>query len=62
MSDGLITLNCLLLGDPPSEIFEIDIAKTRTVSSLKKAAQKEMEPALDHRPANKLTLWKVETS
>ncbi|KAJ8584000.1 hypothetical protein M405DRAFT_747732 [Rhizopogon salebrosus TDB-379] len=53
-------LNCLVLGDDPSHIFEIKIAPTESVSALKKVIKAEKTPQFDDVPADHLTLWKID--
>ena len=52
-------LNCLVSGDAPSNIFEIKIAPTESVSALKELIKEKQKPQFDHVPANRLDLWKV---
>jgi hypothetical protein len=52
-------LNCWVHGDDVGQIFQIDIANTESVSTLKKAIKEEKKPELDHVAAGSLTLWKV---
>lgn len=41
MSDGIFTLNCFVLGDQYSQVFQVEIPNTKTVSSLKKEIKNE---------------------
>jgi hypothetical protein len=52
-------LNCLVLGDDPSRIFEIKIAPTENVSALRDIIKKERTPQFDYAPASHLELWEV---
>jgi hypothetical protein len=61
-SDGIITLNCLVLGDPPSKVFEIETEKTGTVSSLKNAVKKEKERTFQCVDASALQAYQVSVS
>jgi len=35
MSDDHVTLNCLILGEPPENVFPVNIARSNTVDALK---------------------------
>ena len=54
-----LALNCLVSGDDTSNIFTIEIANTKNVSTLKDAIKEKKQPAFDHVPADALVLWKV---
>ncbi|KAF0429261.1 crinkler family protein [Gigaspora margarita] len=59
----VITLNCLVEGDDPYDnCFEVEINKTKNVSTLKKAIKNEKTPDFDNFVTNKLKLWKVDVS
>jgi hypothetical protein len=53
-----LKLNCWVLGDDTSQVFEVKIANTESVSALKKAIKNE-KIALQHFDADSLTLCKV---
>jgi len=52
----LIKLNCFVLGDDSSRVFEIKIAPTESVSALKNAFKEERRPLFDHVPADHLNV------
>ena len=58
MSD-ILTLNCLVLGEPAANIFEVKIQKSQTVSALREAIRDKKIHSFQHVDANKLILWKV---
>ena len=55
----ILELNCLVLGEPRSRIFVVEIAGTKSVSALKDAIKEKRKPALDHISADTLIMWKV---
>jgi len=55
----LIKLNCFVLGDDSSRVFEIKIALTESVSALKELVKEKRRPLFDHVPADHLDLWNV---
>jgi hypothetical protein len=57
-SEPLLQLNCLVLGDDPSHIFEIKMQRTESVSALREAV-KEKKSSWDGVDADSLVLWKV---
>ena len=54
-----LSINCLLLGSDSSEVFEVEILKTKKVSSLKDLIKEKQSPRLNHVVASELTVWKV---
>jgi hypothetical protein len=52
-------LNCWVHGEDISQIFQIHIANTESVSMLKEVIKDKKKPELDHVAASSLTLWKV---
>ncbi|KAH9024241.1 hypothetical protein EDB84DRAFT_1616157, partial [Lactarius hengduanensis] len=54
-----IRLNCLVLGDHPSNIFELQIAATESTTILKHLIKEKRQPVFDHIPADAIALWKV---
>ena len=59
MSTGSYTLNCLLLGDALSQIFEIEIAPTKNVAALRRLIKEELKHAFRDIDAKSLMLVKV---
>ena len=55
----LLVLNCLILGDSRNNIFPVEIARAKSVGSLKKAIREEKHPAFQHIASDTLTLWDV---
>lgn len=55
----LLALNCLVLGHPCTNIFEVKIATTEPISFLKDAVKEKTHPAFQHVAAYTLTLWCV---
>ena len=55
----LLSLNCFVLGSDSSEIFTVEILKTKNVSILKKTIKEEQSPRLDHVVASELILSEV---
>src|SRR4051794_12986254 len=58
----IVTLFCLVHGDPVERAFEIDISNDKSVSRLKKEIKKQKENDFRNIDADKLTLWKVDIS
>jgi len=56
---AMISINCLVLGDDLSCIFEIQIASTATVSALKDVIKEKRQPAFNTVVASHLQLWRV---
>jgi hypothetical protein len=54
-----LSINCLLLGRDSSEVFEVEILKTKKVSFLKDLIKEKQSPRLNHVVASELTVWKV---
>ena len=60
-ADHAITLQCWVIGNDPSRVFPVEIAKTKTIGALKKAIKDEKKPEFDQLVADILVLWKVST-
>jgi Crinkler effector protein N-terminal domain len=54
-----LNINCIVLGDNPSQAFTTKLDGTNNVSVLKKAIKDEKKPAFDHVPADTLNILKV---
>ncbi|KAI5992722.1 hypothetical protein EDD15DRAFT_2368000 [Pisolithus albus] len=54
-----LDLNCFILGDDPSKIFDVKIPRTESVSALKNLIKKTLSPKLNHVAIADLTVWKV---
>ena len=52
-------LNCLVLGDHPARIFEVDIGRTQTVWDLKKLIKEKKKNAFRDIDADRLLPMKV---
>jgi hypothetical protein len=59
MSEPTLSINCLLLGSDSSEVFTVEILKTKNVSILKRLIKEQQSPRLNHVAASELTVWKV---
>ena len=59
MSTDTLSINCLVLGVDSSEVFTVEILKTKNVSILKGLIKKQQSPRLNHLDASELTIWKV---
>ncbi|KAI0255340.1 hypothetical protein BJV78DRAFT_1350597 [Lactifluus subvellereus] len=55
----VIQLNCLILGEPPSRFFDVEIASKETVYNLKDVIKKRREITFQHVDAAHLDLWQV---
>ena len=53
------TLNCLVVGDDPDQLFPVRISKKKRIDSLKSLIKKMKAPHLDHIAASDLDLWQV---
>ncbi|KAG2337821.1 hypothetical protein BDR05DRAFT_847867, partial [Suillus weaverae] len=53
-------LNCIVLGNDPSDIFPVNIAQTQTVGDLKKVIKEESKQQFNRIDAKSLKLWKVD--
>jgi len=56
MSDD-VTLNCLILGEPPEKVFPVDIARSNTVDALKGAIKDKQRRAFPDVDAHDLILY-----
>jgi hypothetical protein len=54
-----LSLNCYILGGDPSQVFTVEILKTKNVSLLKRLIKGEQSHRLNHVDATELTVWKV---
>jgi hypothetical protein len=54
-----LTLNCLVLGQDRDHIFQVTLARTKSIADLKDAIKEKQKPAFDHVPAVTLVLRKV---
>ena len=54
-----IKLNCSVLGNNIGRVFEVKIAPTGSVSTLKELIKEKKRPLFDHVPVDHLDLWKV---
>jgi len=52
-------LNCLVLGDAPSDIFSVDIGQMQTVWDLKEMIKENNKYAFRNVDASRLQLWNV---
>jgi hypothetical protein len=59
MSEPTLSINCLLLGSDSSEVFTVEILKTKNVSILKRLIKEQQSHRLSHVDASELTVWKV---
>jgi hypothetical protein len=46
-----------VLGEPCSNIFPVEISRTKTICALKDAIKEKKQPAFDRVPADSLLLW-----
>jgi hypothetical protein len=54
-----LSINCFFLGGDPSEVFTVEILKTKNVSILKDLIKEKLSPRINHVVAFELTTWKV---
>ncbi|KIL56169.1 hypothetical protein M378DRAFT_201035 [Amanita muscaria Koide BX008] len=54
-----LSINCFVLGGDSSEVFTVEIPKTKNVSILKRRIKEEQSPRLNHVAASDLIAWKV---
>ncbi|KAF9310054.1 hypothetical protein BG003_008980 [Podila horticola] len=59
MTDDIITLFCLVDGEPTANAFPVDIVPTKTISVLKDLIKTKKTPRFDDVAADELTLWRV---
>ncbi|CAO3568650.1 unnamed protein product [Mortierella alpina] len=59
MTDNLLTLFCLVSGEPTSNAFSVKIHFTDTVDDLKNLVKTALSPQFDDIAAKDLTLWRV---
>ena len=53
------TLNCLVVGDDPGQLFPVEISKKKGINNLKSLIKEMKTPHLDHIAASDLNLWQV---
>jgi hypothetical protein len=58
-SQPTLSINCLLLPSDLSEVFTVEILKTKNVSILKDLIMEKQSHRLNHVDASELTIWKV---
>jgi Crinkler effector protein N-terminal domain len=56
----IITLFCLVHGDPVERAFPVDISNDKSVGHLKNKIKKEIPTAFNNIDAKDVTLWKVD--
>ena len=54
-----LNINCILIGDNPSNAFVVEVPKTRNVNILKDLIKEALSNRLKHVDASDLTVWKV---
>ncbi|KAM6503046.1 hypothetical protein JOM56_003023, partial [Amanita muscaria] len=54
-----LSINCFVLGGDSSEVFTVEIPKTKNVSILKRRIKEEQSHRLNHVDASELIAWKV---
>jgi Crinkler effector protein N-terminal domain len=59
MSEPTLSINCLLLGSGSSEVFTVEILKTKSVYFLKERIKEKLSPHLNDVDTSDLTIWKV---
>ncbi|KAF9304398.1 hypothetical protein BG003_001713, partial [Podila horticola] len=59
MTDNIMTLFCLVEGEPTSNAFPVDIVPTKTIGVLKDFIKTKKAPRFDDVAADELTLWRV---
>jgi hypothetical protein len=52
-------LNCLVLGDETSRIFQVELVPTQSISELREEIKVTKKPAFDHVVADSIILWEV---
>jgi hypothetical protein len=52
-------LNCLVLGDDISRIFQVELAPTQSIPDLREEIKVKKNPAFNHVIADSIILWKV---
>jgi hypothetical protein len=55
----ILDLNCFVHDDDPRHVFSLKIARTESVSTLRKAIKEEKKVAFEHVDADALELWDV---
>ncbi|KAF8921659.1 hypothetical protein BGZ58_004055, partial [Dissophora ornata] len=59
MTDNLLTLNCLVEGDPISKVFALTASSTETVGQLRSSIHRSKPVWFKDLEAEDLTLWRV---
>ncbi|KAF9204443.1 hypothetical protein BGZ49_005277, partial [Haplosporangium sp. Z 27] len=59
MSSKLLTLFCVVNGDPPMRGFTVQINPQHNVHNLEELIKLALKPALDRVKSTNITLWKV---
>ena len=59
LDSQLLQLNCLVLGEPRTRIFPVEIGSIKSVGNLKDAIKEKNQLAFQHVDADTLVLWKV---
>ncbi|KAF8836139.1 hypothetical protein BDN67DRAFT_974569 [Paxillus ammoniavirescens] len=60
--EAIITLNCLVLGGGPRNVFSVKIAPTENVSALKEVVRSKKPVAFRDADADELVLWEAPES
>ena len=59
MFANTLSINCFVLGVDSSEVFTVEVLKTKNVSILKGLIKEKHSRRLNHVDASELTAWKV---
>jgi hypothetical protein len=54
-----LKLNCLVLGQDRSRVFQVTLNRTKSIADLKEGIKKKKKAVFDHVAADTLVLWKV---
>ncbi|KAI0252822.1 hypothetical protein BJV78DRAFT_271073 [Lactifluus subvellereus] len=54
-----VILNCLMLREPTSHVFPVQISSTKTVGNLKEVIKEKNQLTFQHFDARSLVLWEV---
>jgi hypothetical protein len=55
----VLNINCWVLGDPPHQVFSVDISRGVKASDLKELIKNKKKPAFNCLSADTLELWEV---
>ena len=58
-SIDILELNCCVIDEKEPRVFQVEIARSKTISALKKAIKEEKKKSLQDVDADTLDLWKV---